>query len=308
MAPRANWKGYLKLSLVSCPVALFPASSTSSRISFNTLNKKTRNKVKRVYVDPDTGDEVPSEDQVKGYAIGKHDYLVVEDTELDAVQIESNHTIDIQSFVPRDEIDPRYIDTPYYIAPDAAVAHEAFAVIREAMRKAKKVGLGRVVISRRERIVMIEPWKKGLLATLLRYGYEVRGEEPYFADIPDVPITGEMRDLANLIIERKTARFEPSAFEDRYENALIELMKTKQAGQPAPARAVSRPTNIVDLVEALRKSVAAVRATAPDVPVLDAQPKPALSSKGRRKAGEEAPILVPGKGPEAVKKPSRARS
>ena len=204
MAPRANWKGYLKLSLVSCPVALYPASSTSSRISFNTLNRDTGNKVKRVYIDPETGEEVPSDQQVKGYAIGKHNFLTVEDEELDKVQIESSHTIEIEKFVPREEIDPRYMEAPYYIAPDDRVAQEAFAVIREAMRETNKVALGRVVIGRRERIVMIEPWKKGLLATLLRYGYEVRDDAAYFEDIPDLPITAEMRDLAEVIVQRKS--------------------------------------------------------------------------------------------------------
>src|SRR6478735_5934889 len=174
MAPRANWKGYLKLSLVSCAVALYPASSSSSRVSFNTLNRTTGNKVKRIYVDPDTGEEVHGEDQVKGYAVAKNAYVLVEDDELDAVKIESTHTVDIEKFVPRSEIDPRYMDAPYYIAPDDRVAQEAFAVMREAMRDSGMVALARVVIARRERILMIEPWDKGLLGTVLRYGYEVR--------------------------------------------------------------------------------------------------------------------------------------
>ena len=174
MAPRANWKGYLKLSLVSCAVALYPASSSSSRISFNTLNKKTGNKVKRIYIDPDTGEEVPPEDQIKGYPVSKQDFVIVTDEELDAVKIESTHTVDIEKFVPRSQIDPRYMDAPYYIAPEDRVAQEPFAVIRDAMRNKAVVGIGRVVISRRERIMMIEPWDEGLLGTVLRYGYEVR--------------------------------------------------------------------------------------------------------------------------------------
>ena len=186
MAPRANWKGYLKLSLVSCAVNLYPASSTSSRVSFNTINRKTGNKVKRQFVDAETGDVVENEDQAKGYPVAKDSYLLVDDDELDKIQIESTHTIDIEKFVPRAEIDPRYYDAPYYIAPSERVGEEAFAIIRDAMRDEKVVGLGRVVIARRERIMMLEPLGKGILGTALRYGSEVRGEDAYFEDIPDL--------------------------------------------------------------------------------------------------------------------------
>ena len=194
MAPRANWQGYLKLSLVSCAVALYPASSTRERVSFNTINRKTGNKVKRIYVDPDTGEEVGAEDQVKGYAVAKNSFVLVEADELDAVKIESSQIIDIEKFVPKSEVDPRYLEAPYYIAPNDKVAQEAFAVIREAMRDAEMVGLGRAVIARRERVVMLEPLKRGLLGTVLRYDYEVRAEDSYFEDIPDVPLPDEMRD------------------------------------------------------------------------------------------------------------------
>ena len=186
MAPRANWKGYLKLSLVSCAVNLYPASSTSSRVSFNTINRKTGNKVKRQFVDAETGDVVENEDQAKGYPVAKDSYLLVDDDELDKIQIESTHTIDIEKFVPRAEIDPRYYDAPYYIAPSERVGEEAFAIIRDAMRDEKVVGLGRVVIARRERIMMLEPLGKGILGTALRYGSEVRGEDSYFEDIPEL--------------------------------------------------------------------------------------------------------------------------
>ena len=255
MAARANWKGYLKLSLVSCAVALYPATSSSSRVRFNTLNKATGNRVKQQYVDPDTGETVDAEDRVKGYEIAKNAYVIVEDDELEAIRIESTHTIAIESFVPVEQVDKRYLEAPYYIAPEDKVAQEAFAVIRDAMKARGKAGVGRVVISRRERMVLLEPLGKGIMATVLRYPYEVRGEDAYFEDIPDLKLPGEMLDLAAHIIEQKSADFEPAAFEDRYENALVELLKSKEAGKPIVAPDAPRPTNVVNLMDALRKSI-----------------------------------------------------
>ena len=255
MAARANWKGYLKLSLVSCAVALYPATSSSSRVRFNTLNKATGNRVKQQYVDPDTGETVDAEDRVKGYEIAKNAYVIVEDDELEAIRIESTHTIAIESFVPVEQVDKRYLEAPYYIAPEDKVAQEAFAVIRDAMKARGKAGVGRVVISRRERMVLLEPLGKGIMATVLRYPYEVRGEDAYFEDIPDLKLPGEMLDLAAHIIEQKSADFEPAAFEDRYENALVELLKSKEAGKPIVAPEAPRPTNVVNLMDALRKSI-----------------------------------------------------
>jgi DNA end-binding protein Ku len=296
MAPRANWKGYLKLSLVSCAVALYPASSSSSRVSFNTLNRKTGNKVKRIYVDPDTGEEVQGEDQVKGYAVAKNAYVLVEDDELDAVKVESTHTVDIEKFVPRSEIDPRYMDAPYYIAPDDRVAQEAFAVIREAMRDSGMVALARVVIARRERILMIEPWDKGLLGTVLRYGYEVRDAAAYFEDIPDLAIPAEMKDLAHVIVDRKAGHWDPAEFEDRYETAVVEMLRSKQAGAPVvEATAAPRPQNVVNLMDALRKSLETERAA-----VAEAKPKPIAASKAPRAAKEKAP--APAKAKVAARK------
>jgi DNA end-binding protein Ku len=255
MAARANWKGYLKLSLVSCAVALYPATSSSSRVRFNTLNKATGNRVKQQYVDPDTGETVDAEDRVKGYEIAKNAYVIVEDDELEAIRIESTHTIAIESFVPVEQVDKRYLEAPYYIAPEDKVAQEAFAVIRDAMKARGKAGVGRVVISRRERMVLLEPLGKGIMATVLRYPYEVRDEDAYFEDIPDLKLPGEMLDLAAHIIEQKSADFEPAAFEDRYENALVELLKSKEAGKPIVAPEAPRPTNVVNLMDALRKSI-----------------------------------------------------
>jgi DNA end-binding protein Ku len=257
MAARANWKGYLKLSLVSCAVALYPATSTSSRVRFNTLNRATGNRVKQQYIDPATGETVDAEDRVKGYEVGKNAYVFIEDEELDAIKIESTHTIDIESFVPVEQVDKRYLEAPYYIAPDDKVAQEAFAVIRDAMKEKGKAGIARVVISRRERMVLLEPLGKGIMATMLRYPYEVRGEQPYFEDIPDLDIPKEMRDLAGHIIETKSADFEPAKFEDRYENAMIELVKSKETGRPVAAPEAPRPSNVVNLMDALRKSIAA---------------------------------------------------
>ncbi|HEX8665391.1 MAG TPA: Ku protein [Beijerinckiaceae bacterium] len=255
MAVRANWKGYLKLSLVSCAVALYPAASSSARVRFNTLNRATGNRVKRQFVDAQTGEPVEDDDQVKGYQVGKGSYVIVEDEELEAVRLESTHTIDVESFVPRDEVDVRYLDSPYYIAPDDKVAQEAFAVIRDAIREKEMAGLARVVMARREHMILLEPLGKGLLGTTLRFPYEVREEKPYFEDIPDVKLPQEMRELAAHIVEKKAGHFDPSKFEDRYENAVIELVKSKQAGKPLPAPKAAPPSNVINLMDALRKSI-----------------------------------------------------
>jgi DNA end-binding protein Ku len=299
MAPRANWKGYLKLSLVSCAVSLYPASSSSSRVSFNTINRKTGNKVKRQFVDAETGDVVENDDQAKGYPVSKDSYMLVEENELEAIQIESTHTIDIEKFVARSEVDPRYLEAPYYVAPNERVAEEAFAVIREAMRDKNVVGIGRVVISRRERIMMLEPLGKGILATVLRYAYEVRGEEAYFEEIPDHKIPEELSDMAQVIIDKKIGHFVPSEFTDRYEDAVVALIRTKQAGLPAkPAEEVARPSNVVSILDALRKSIAAEGAAAPKPGKTQAAPeapvaKPKAPSK--TKAGAAKPAAAPAK-------------
>jgi DNA end-binding protein Ku len=180
MAPRAYWKGYLKLSLVSCPIALYPASSGSERVSFNRINAKTGNRLKQQMVDAESGEPVDREDIKRGYEYAKGQYVLVEDEEVEKIKIESTHTIDIDRFVPRAEVDDRYLESPYYIAPTDQVGQEAFSVIRDAMRDKKMVGLARVVLSRREHVVMLEPFDKGLLATTLRYPYEIREHGEYF--------------------------------------------------------------------------------------------------------------------------------
>lgn len=253
MAPRANWKGYLKLSLVSCSVALFPATTTRERVRFNIINRETGNRVRYEVVDADTGEEVPQEDRVKGYKSGDK-YVLLEEDELDEVALESTHTIDIESFVPREEVDEIYLDESYYLVPDDKVGVEAFAVIREAMQAEGLVGLARVVLYRRERLLMLQPRGEGIAGTLLRYKNEVRDEADYFDDIPDVKVSKDMRDLAVHILKTKTAKFDPSKFEDRYEGALKKLIAAKQAGKELPAAPAPEPSNVINLMDALRRS------------------------------------------------------
>jgi DNA end-binding protein Ku len=256
MAPRSNWKGYLKLSLVSASIAIYPATSSSEKVSFNRLNRKTGNRIKLQNIDAVTEEVVEREDMVKGYAVGKDQYIQVEDDELAEIAIESSHTVDIEKFVPKASIDDRYRDTPYYLAPEDKVGQEAFAVIRDAMKKKKMVGIARVVMARRERIMMLEPFGKGIMGTLLLYPYEIRGEEGVFEDIPEMKLPDQMIGLAEDIIDRMTGEFEPDKFEDRYEQAMIELIRSKQAGQPAPKeKPAARPANVVNLMEALRRSI-----------------------------------------------------
>jgi DNA end-binding protein Ku len=255
MAPRPNWKGYLKLSLVSCPVALFPATTTSERVSFRTLNRATGHRLRRQLVDEQSGDVVEAEDQVKGYEVGKGEYIQVEDDEIKSVQVESNHTIDIEQFVRRTEVDELYLDTPYYLTPTDRVGEEAFAVIRDAMRAEKMVGLARVVLFRRERIVMLEPRAKGITVTSLHYANEVHQAANYFDEIPNLELPKQMLELATHIIDKMTGKFEPEKFDDRYENALIELIRSKQKGMPVKAQPVPRQTNVINLMDALRRSV-----------------------------------------------------
>ena len=257
MAPRSNWKGYLKLSLVSASIAIYPATSSSEKVRFNTLNRATGNRLKRQMVDSVTGDVVENEDIIKGYAIAKDQYVTVEDDELAEIAIESSHTVDIEKFVPKTSIDDRFRDAPYYLAPEDKVGQEAFAVIRDAMKKKKKmVGIARVVMARCERVMMLEPFGKGIMGTMLLYPYEIRSDEAVFEEIPEVTLPPEMLGLAEHIIDKMTGEFEPDKFEDRYENAMIELIRSKQAGQPAPKeKTASRPANVVNLMDALRRSV-----------------------------------------------------
>ena len=255
MAPRAYWKGYLKLSLVSCPIALFPATSEREKISFHQLNKNTGNRIKYRKVDADTDDEVESADIVKGYQVGKGDYLVLEPEELEAIALESKRVIEIDEFVPRKEIDELYLGNPYYLVPDGEVGQQAFAVIREAIRQEGMVGIGKVVFTSREHVIALEARGKGMLGVTLRYPYEVRKEDEYFDDIPDEKVTKDMLDLAKHIVETKNAHFEPERFEDRYEEALKDSLKKKQSGQKIEATREREPSKVISLMDALRRSV-----------------------------------------------------
>jgi DNA end-binding protein Ku len=257
MAPRAYWKGYLKLSLVSCPIALFPASSEREKIGFHQLNKETGHRIKYKKVDADTGEEVESADIIKGYEVGKGDYIELTPEELEAVAIESKRVIDIDEFVPKGEIDELYLNNPYYIVPDGEVGQQAFAVIREAIRNEGMVAIGKVVFTSREHIIALEPRDKGLLGITLRYPYEVRKAEDYFDEIPDEKIPKDMLELASHIVSTKAGHFDPDKFEDRYEDALKDLLKRKQEGKPIERPERREPTNVVNLMEALRRSVEA---------------------------------------------------
>jgi DNA end-binding protein Ku len=256
MAPRANWKGFLRLSLVTCPVALYPATSDSEKVSFNQINRKTGHRIKYAKVDADTGEEVSSEDIMKGYKVDTDTYIEVSKDELENIALESNRTIDINEFVPKSDIDPRYFIRPYYLVPDGKVGHDAFAVIRETIRSMNMAAIGRVVLTNREHIISLEPLENGLMGTLLRYPYEVRDEKEYFDDIQDVKVTKDMLDLAKHIVTQKTSSFDPKKFEDHYEEALVELINAKRSGKAISAKARPKGENVVDLMDALKKSLA----------------------------------------------------
>jgi DNA end-binding protein Ku len=256
MAPRAYWKGSLKLSLVSCPVLLYPASTSVEKTRFHMINKETGNRLKQQMIDSETGDVVESDQKGRGYEVSKGEYVEVEKEELEGVQVESNHTIDIDSFVPRDEIDKRYLNNPYYIAPDGKAGIDAFAVIRDAMKDKDRVALARIVLSNREHVIAIEPLGKGLLGTTLRYPYELRDEEDYFDDIKNPKISRDMIELASHILDSKAAHFDPSKFKDEYENALKLLVKRKASGKPVKvAEREEKPDNVINLMDALRQSL-----------------------------------------------------
>jgi DNA end-binding protein Ku len=255
VAPRAYWKGYLKLSLVSCPISLFPATSEREKISFHQLNKKTGNRIKYKKVDAETGHEVESDQIVKGYEVSKGEYIELDPEELEAVALESKRVIEIDKFVPKEEIDELYMRDPYYLVPDGEVGQQAFAVIREAVRQEGMVALGKVVFTSREHIIALEARGKGLMGMTLRYPYEVRKEADFFDDIPSERIPKDMLDLATHIVKTKKGKFDPDEFEDRYEDALKELLKKKQHGEKIERPKERAPSNVVSLMDALRQSV-----------------------------------------------------
>ena len=256
MAPRAYWKGSLKLSLVTCPVVLYPAATASEKTRFHLINKETGNRLKQQMVDSETGEVVESDQKGRGYELTKGNYIEIDKEELEAVAIESNHTIDIDSFVPREEIDQRYLNHPYYIAPDGKAAADAFAVIRDAMKDKDRAALARIVLTNREHVIMIEPMGKGLLGTTLRFPYELRDADEFFDGIKNPKVSKDMVELAGHILDTKAGHFDPSKFKDEYETALKALVKRKAAGKPIkiPERE-ERGDNVISLMDALKQSL-----------------------------------------------------
>jgi DNA end-binding protein Ku len=316
MAPRANWKGFLRLSLVTCPVALYPATSDTEKVSFNQINRKTGHRIKYTKVDAETGEEVATEDIMKGYKVDTDTYVEVTKDELDDIALESTRTIDIDEFVPKTDIDSRYLIRPYYLVPDGKVGHDAFAVIRETIRSLNKVAIGRVVLTNREHVIALEPLGKGLMGTLLRYPYEVRDEKEYFDDVQDVKITKDMLDLAKHIVEQKSADFDPEEFDDRYETALIELINQKRNGLPVAKAAPKSTGNVINLMDALKRSLANEQQAPAATKAKGKKPKKRVegqremllpiagsgSAAGKRAAKEE-----PKKADKPVRAPTRAK-
>jgi DNA end-binding protein Ku len=259
MAPRPFWKGYLKLSLVTCPVAMTPATSDSEKVRFHTLNKKTNNRVVSQYVDAETGKPVSDDDEVKGYQRGENDYVLLEDDELEAVGLESTRTIDIDMFVDADTIGWIWYDRPHYLTPDDPVGEEAFSVIRDAMEATGKVGISRLVLYRRERAVMLEPKGKGIVVWTLRYGDEVRNPSDYFGKSGDVKADPDLMKLVGTLIEERTKSWDPKMVADPVQERLLDLIASKKKGRKKPAKVKAKPdepgSNVINIMDALRKSI-----------------------------------------------------
>jgi len=274
VAPRASWKGYIKLSLVSCPVRLYPATSASERISFHQLHKDTHNRINMKPVDPELG-LVERSDLVKGYEYEPKQYIILDESDLEAVRLESNHTMNIEAFVDPDEVDAIYDDTPYFLAPDGAMAEETFVVLREAMRKANKIAIARLVLSTRERVVAFGAKDNGMFLYTLRNPNEVRNSAEYFSDIPkEDKADPEMLDLAEKLIDQKVTKFDPKKYEDRYEAALMQVIKEKLKGHKPIVAAAPERGNVINLMDALKASLG--------------QSKPPAASKSKSQAPAKA--------------------
>ncbi|MDB5450542.1 MAG: putative ATP-dependent ligase protein [Phenylobacterium sp.] len=293
MATRPTWQGYLRLSLVSCPVALYTATTRSGEVHFNMLHKDTHNRIKMIATDPETG-PVDRSDIVKGYEIEKGRYVVVTDDEIKNVRLETTRTIDIERFVGEDEIDRLYWNDPYYLVPDGDMAVEAFTVIREAMEKAQRVALGRLVMHQRERLLALEPRDKGIVAYTLRNKREVRDPAEVFSLIPDVKPNPQMVDIAARIIEQQEGPFDPSQFTDRYEDALRSLIKEKEKGATVTAPAEPKEAEVIDLMEALRRSLGQGGGE---------RRRPPAKTAGARTAAKKAPAK-----PTAKRAPAKKRA
>lgn len=256
-AARANWKGFIKFGEVICPVALYTAASSSERIAFNTLNRATGNRVRREFVDGETGEPVDKDDQIKGYEVENGGYVVLEPEEVASAVPESDKTLKIDAFIPCSEIDDVYFDKPYYLTPDK-MGGEAYKLLRDGMRQAKVAALAQTVLFRRLRTVLIRPHGNGLIATTLNFDYEVRSSEEAFDDLPDLKIEGEMLELAKHIINTKKGAFDAKSFDDRYEAAVAKLVKAKIEGRTLPKKKAPAPSKSSDLLQALRESAGAM--------------------------------------------------
>lgn len=283
MAPRANWKGLLKVGELACPVALYTAASTSERISFHMLNRATGHRLHREFVDSETGRLVERDDQVKGYETGSKDYIILTPEEVAAALPESDKTLDIEAFIAVEEIDDLFFDKPYYLAPADRSGEEAFALIREGMKSMKVAALAETVLFRRVRTLLIRPQGVGIVATTLNYNYEVRSAREAFSGIPDIELKGEMLDLAGHIINTKSGRFDPSTFDDRYDAALAEVVKAKIEGRKITPLQPKAKDKVVDLMEALRLS--AGKGTRTPKPAAKKSASTRKPATGRRKAG-----------------------
>lgn len=292
MAPRASWKGHIRLSLVSCAVKMFPATSTSERISFNQLHKDTHNRINMKPVDPELG-LVERSDLVRGYEYEDKQYIIIEDSDLEAVRIESNHTLNIEAFVDESEVDVIYQDAPYYLAPDGAMAEETFVVLREAMRKAGKVAIARLVLSSRERVVTIGARENGMFVTTLRNPNEVRGTAEYFGNVPVGKPDPEMLDLAQKLIEQKVTHFDPKAYEDRYEVALMAMIKEKLKGHKPIIAAAPERGNVINLMDALKASLGEAKPAAPSKAKAPAAPKESAAKASLKAALEASKAAAP---------------
>jgi DNA end-binding protein Ku len=266
-------------------VAIYPASSTAEKIHFHQINRKTKHRLCQQMVDETTGEVVDSDQKGRGYEVDKGRYVEIGEDELKAVQIDATHTIDIDSFVPKNEVDERYRDKPYYIVPDGKSGADAFAVIRDAMKGKDSVALGRIVLANRERVIAIEPFDKGMLGTTLRYPYEIRDPADYFSDFPKPHVTRDMVKLAEHILDSKAGNFDPSKFKDEYETALMTLVRRKAEGKTIErAEAPVRDTKVINLMDALKRSLASGRRTPAQSRPSDKPRRAARRSSKRRSA------------------------
>jgi DNA end-binding protein Ku len=284
MAPRANWKGFLKVGEVSCPVALYTAASTSERIAFHIVNRKTGHRVHRQFFDDETGDAVAADQQVKGYARAPDDYIMIEPDEIAAAIPEADKVLAVQAFTRLDEIDDVYLDRPYYLGPGSPAAREAYGLIVEGMRARNVAAIARTVLFRRMRTLLVRPRGPGLIAATLNFDYEVRSSDEAFADISDARSEREMLDLAKHIIATKQGSFDPSKFDDRYEAALAKVVRAKLEGRPIPARKPEPPSGVSDLMEALRQSAGGSGAAGKATKVKSASKSRVAGGGGRRRA------------------------